>query len=58
VTALATLGAWDGKAVSFPIDPPGDGEGLAVLVQMSDGRILGAASTEAPATSPRPAPKA
>jgi len=58
VTALATLGAWDGKAVSFPIDPPADGEGLAVLVQMSDGRILGAGSTEALATSPRPAPKA
>jgi len=58
VTALATLGTWDGKAISFPIDPPAEGEGLAVLVQMSDGRILGAGSTEASATSPRPAPKA
>lgn len=58
VTALATLGAWDGKAVNFPIDPPADGEGLAVLVQAQDGRILGAGSVEAPATSPRPAPRA
>jgi hypothetical protein len=44
VEALATLGAWDGKPVSFPIDPPGDGEGLAVLVQAPDGRIFGAAA--------------
>ncbi len=58
VTALATLGAWNGGAVSFPIQPPADGEGLAVLVQAPDGRIYGAASIEAPATSPRPAPRA
>jgi len=58
VTALATLGAWDGKPVSFPIEPPGDGEGLAVLVQAPDGRIFGAGAIEAPATSPRPAPRA
>jgi hypothetical protein len=58
VTALATIGEWDGKAISFPIDPPADGEGLAVLVQASDGRIFGAGSTEAPVTSLRPAPKA
>ena len=58
VTALSTLGTWDGKAVSFPIEPPADGEGLAVLVQAPDGRFLGAGSTEAPVTSPRPAPKA
>jgi len=44
VEALTTLGAWDGKAVSFPIEPLGDGEGLAVLVQAPDGRILGAGS--------------
>ena len=43
VVALATLGAWDGRAVSFPIDPPGDGEGLAVLIQAPDGTIFGAA---------------
>jgi len=42
VTALATLGRWDGKAVSFPIEPPTDGEGLAVLVQAPDGRFYGA----------------
>jgi hypothetical protein len=42
VEALATLGAWDGKPVSFPIEPPGAGEGLAVLVQAPDGKILGA----------------
>jgi len=44
VRALATLGAWDGSALSFPIDPPGTGEGIAVLVQAPDGRILGAAA--------------
>jgi hypothetical protein len=46
VTALATLGAWDGKAISFPIDPPADGEGLAVLVQAPDGRIYGAGAIQ------------
>jgi hypothetical protein len=44
VEAFSTLGPWDGKAVSFPIQPPGDGEGLAVLVQAPDGRIFGAAT--------------
>ena len=58
VTALAKLGAWDGKAVSYPIDPPAEGEGLAVLVQAPDGRIYGAASTQAPATSLPQAPRA
>ena len=58
VTSLTMIGAWDGKAASFPIDPPADGEGLAVLVQAPDGKFLGAASTDAPATSPRPAPRA
>jgi len=46
VTALSTLGTWDGKAVSFPIEPPGDGEGLAILVQASDGTIFGAAQLQ------------
>jgi hypothetical protein len=45
VEALATLGTWDGKAVSFPIAPPADGEGVAVLVQGPDGKIFGAAAT-------------
>lgn len=52
------IGAWDGKAVSFPIEPPGEGEGLAILVQAPNGSFLGAGSIEAPATSPRPAPRA
>jgi hypothetical protein len=58
VTALTKLGAWGGKPVSFAIDPPGDDEGLAVLVQTPDGRIVGAAAAETRTTSPRPAPKA
>ncbi|MBV8778681.1 MAG: DUF1223 domain-containing protein [Alphaproteobacteria bacterium] len=58
VTALTALGVWNGQPASFPIEPPGPGEGVAVLVQAADGRILGAAATENSATSPRPAPKA
>lgn len=46
VAALTTLGAWSGSAARFPIDPPGDGEGLAVLVQAADGRMLGAAALQ------------
>ena len=44
VRALTTLGAWDGSARSFPIEPPGAGEGIAVLVQAPDGHMLGAAA--------------
>jgi len=44
VEVLATLGTWDGNAVSFPIEPPGEGIGIAVLVQAPDGKILGAAA--------------
>lgn len=44
VEALTTLGGWDGKPASFPIEPPANGEGLAVLVQAPDGRMLGAAA--------------
>ena len=43
VETLTTLGAWDGSALSFPIEPPATGEGLAVLVQAPDGHMLGAA---------------
>jgi hypothetical protein len=50
VTALATLGRWDGKAVVFPIEPPSDNEGIAVLVQAPDGRIYGATATMPPAS--------
>ena len=46
VEALTTLGSWDGKPASFPIEPPADGEGLAVLVQAPDGRMLGAAALQ------------
>jgi hypothetical protein len=58
VTSLKMIGDWTGNAASFPIEPPAAGEGIAVLVQAPDGRFLGAASTEMPATSPLPAPKA
>jgi hypothetical protein len=44
VSALSPLGGWNGNPVSFPIDPPGEGEGVAVLVQAADGKILGAGS--------------
>jgi hypothetical protein len=43
VQTLTSLGAWDGSALSFPIEPPAAGEGLAVLVQAPDGHMLGAA---------------
>jgi hypothetical protein len=43
VRSLTTLGAWDGSRLSFAIEPPAAGEGLAVLVQAPDGRMLGAA---------------
>ena len=43
VTTLATLGAWDGSRLELAIEPPVAGEGLAVLVQASDGQMLGAA---------------
>jgi hypothetical protein len=58
VISLKMIGDWTGKAESLPIDPPHDGEGLAVLVQAPDGRFLGAASIEGPATSPPQAPRA
>ena len=45
VEALSTLGRWDGSAQHFAIQPPAAGEGVAVLVQAADGRILGAGST-------------
>jgi hypothetical protein len=44
VEVLATLGAWDGNTVNYPIEPPGEGQGVAVLVQAPDGEILGAAA--------------
>ena len=43
VEALAKLGAWDGTTLRFAIEPPGSGEGVAVLVQASDNHMLGVA---------------
>ena len=47
VTSLKMIGDWTGKAASFAIAPPGDGEGIAVLVQAPNGRFLGAATLTA-----------
>ena len=44
VEALAALGDWHGADATFPLDPPASGEGIAILVQAADGRILGAAA--------------
>ena len=43
VQSLTTLGAWDGSRLSFAVEPPAFGEGLAVIVQAPDGHMLGAA---------------
>ena len=43
VEMLASLGSWNGAALSLAIEPPAAGEGVAVLVQAPDGRMLGAA---------------
>jgi hypothetical protein len=43
VKALATLGAWQGAELGFAIEPPVAGEGIAVLIQAADGKMLGAA---------------
>jgi len=42
VRNLTTLGEWTGPARDFPIQPPAAGEGLALLVQAADGKILAA----------------
>jgi hypothetical protein len=44
VQKLVSLGDWTGTPLSFAVDPPGDNEGLAVLVQGAGGNMLGAAS--------------
>jgi hypothetical protein len=46
VEMLTSLGSWNGSRLSFPIEPPKDGEGIAVLVQASNGRMLGAAALQ------------
>ena len=47
VKSSETLGAWDGSRREFAVEPPGAGEGLAVLVQAPDGHMLGAAMVPA-----------
>ncbi|HVJ41080.1 MAG TPA: DUF1223 domain-containing protein [Dongiaceae bacterium] len=44
VTAISELGRWQGQELHFPIAPPSDDEGVAVLLQRDDGHMLGAAS--------------
>jgi hypothetical protein len=46
VESLASLGSWDGSPLRFAIEPPAAGEGIAVLVQAADGRMLGAAELQ------------
>ncbi len=46
VESLASLGNWDGSLLRFAIEPPAPGEGIAVLVQAADGRMLGAAASK------------
>ena len=48
VTAVTRLGDWDGAARRYRIEPPRPGEGLAVLVQAADGKMLGAAAILGP----------
>jgi hypothetical protein len=48
VTSVTRLGEWDGSAQRYRIERPHDGEGLAVLVQAADGRMLGAAAILGP----------
>lgn len=43
VEALETLGAWQGTEVTFSLDSPSANHGIAVFVQATDGRMLGAA---------------
>jgi hypothetical protein len=43
VETLTGLGTWDGGSRTFTIEPPGTGQGLAVLVQAPEGQMLGAA---------------
>jgi hypothetical protein len=48
VEAVQALGEWHGGALSYPLEPLAAGEGIAVLVQAADGRILGAAARTGP----------
>lgn len=44
VEAVQTLGDWRGGALTYRVEPPAAGQGVAVLVQADDGHILGAAA--------------
>jgi len=46
VESLSSLGSWEGSLLRFAIEPPAAGEGIAVLVQAADGRMLGAAKLQ------------
>ena len=46
VESLSSLGSWEGSPLRFAIEPPAAGEGIAVLVQAADGRMLGAAKLQ------------
>ena len=46
VESLVSLASWDGSPLRFAIEPPAAGEGIAVLVQAADGRMLGAAASK------------
>jgi hypothetical protein len=46
VESLTSLGTWDGSLLRFAIEPPAAGEGIALLVQAADGRMLGAAALQ------------
>lgn len=43
VQTVTTLGMWQGTDATFAVEPPAAGDGIAVLVQAADGRMLGAA---------------
>jgi hypothetical protein len=47
VEEIRTLGAWNGQASSFAIESPDAAHGIAVLVQATDGAILGAGALQA-----------
>ncbi|MGE5268239.1 MAG: DUF1223 domain-containing protein [Thiohalocapsa sp.] len=48
VESITRLGMWDGTARDVAIEPPAAGEGVAVLIQAPDGRMLGAAMAVGP----------
>jgi hypothetical protein len=48
VKSSERIGTWDGARREFQIEPPAAGEGLAVIVQAPDGKMLGAAMALGP----------